>query len=211
ISRLPGRRPRRHRVRFASTSRPSTPLAVMRRVAAATIAGRAVGTGEANLRKKAHLPIHKRHGVQGKAPTPSLLTDETISCTTRLGSSLMPRARALTVPPRLPSPRPWSIASSAASTFAPRGWQATVFMAAVRLLKALVDRKITPHVPVWDKSARHDDTFSRADFVFDQERNVYICPGGKELTSTGNIDQGHIVYYRANKNDCSACLLKPRC
>jgi hypothetical protein len=82
---------------------------------------------------------------------------------------------------------------------------------AVRLLKALVDRKITPHVPVWDKSARHDGTFSRADFVFDQERNVYICPGGKELTSTGNIDQGHIVYYRANKHDCSTCSLKPKC
>ena len=29
--------------------------------------------------------------------------------------------------------------------------------------------------------------------------------------STGNIDQGHIVYYRANKHDCSACSLKPRC
>jgi transposase len=82
---------------------------------------------------------------------------------------------------------------------------------AVRLLKALVDRNITPHVPVWDKSARHDGTFSRADFVFDRERNVYICPGGAELTSTGNIDQGHIVYYRANKNDCSTCLLKPKC
>jgi len=82
---------------------------------------------------------------------------------------------------------------------------------AVRLLKALVDREITPHVPVWDKSARHDGTFSRADFVFDQERNVYICPGGAELTSTGNIDQGHIVHYRANKHDCSACLLKPKC
>jgi transposase len=82
---------------------------------------------------------------------------------------------------------------------------------AVRLLKWLVDRKITPHVPVWDKSARHDGTFSRADFIFDQERNVYICPGGAELTSTGNIDQGHIVYYRANKNDCSVCSLKPKC
>jgi transposase len=82
---------------------------------------------------------------------------------------------------------------------------------AVRLLKTLVDRKITPHVPVWDKSARRDGTFSRSDFVFDQEHNVYICPGGAELTSTGNIDQGHIVYYRANKNDCSACSLKPRC
>ena len=80
-----------------------------------------------------------------------------------------------------------------------------------RLLKWLVDRKITPHVPVWDKSTRHNGIFSRADFVFDQERNVYICPGGAELTSTGNIDQGHIVYYRANKHDCSACSLKPRC
>ena len=82
---------------------------------------------------------------------------------------------------------------------------------AVRLLKWLVDRKITPHVPVWDKSARPDGTFSRADFVFDQERNIYTCPGGAELTSTGNIDQGHIVHYRASKNDCSACSLKPKC
>ena len=82
---------------------------------------------------------------------------------------------------------------------------------AVRLLKWLVERKITPHVPVWDKSARHDGTFSRADFVFDRERNISVCPGGAELTSTGNIDQSHIVYYRANKNDCSICSLKPKC
>jgi transposase len=82
---------------------------------------------------------------------------------------------------------------------------------AAKLLKWLVDREIAPHVPVWDKSARSDGTFSRADFVFDQERNVYICPGGAELTSSGNVDQGHIVYYRASKNDCSTCSLKPKC
>jgi transposase len=82
---------------------------------------------------------------------------------------------------------------------------------AVRLLKWLVDRSITPHIPVWDKSARPDGTFSRADFVFDPERNIYVCPGGAELTSTGNIDQGHILYYRASKNDCSTCSLKPKC
>src|SRR6202042_2657695 len=82
---------------------------------------------------------------------------------------------------------------------------------AVRLLKWLGDRKITTHVPVGDKSARSDGTFSRAYFVFDQERNVYVCPGGAELTSTGNIDQGHIVYYRASKSDCSRCSLKPKC
>lgn len=82
---------------------------------------------------------------------------------------------------------------------------------AVKLLKWLVDRGIAPHVPVWDKSARSDGTFSRADFVFDQQRNVYICPGGAELTSSGNVDQGHIVYYRASKSDCSSCSLKPKC
>ena len=82
---------------------------------------------------------------------------------------------------------------------------------AVRLLKWLVDRSITPHIPVWDKSARHEGTFSRADFIFDQERNIYVCPGGAMLTSTGNIDQGHIVHYRASKNDCSSCSLKPKC
>ena len=82
---------------------------------------------------------------------------------------------------------------------------------AVRLLKWLLDRKITPHVPVWDRSARSDGTFSRADFVFDHQRNIYLCPGGAELTSTGNVDQGHIVYYRANKSDCSTCALKPKC
>jgi transposase len=82
---------------------------------------------------------------------------------------------------------------------------------AVKLLKWLVDRSITPHIPVWDKSARHNGTFSRADFVFDQGCNVYVCPGGATLTSTGHIDQGHIVHYRASKNDCSICSLKPKC
>ena len=71
---------------------------------------------------------------------------------------------------------------------------------AVSLLKWLVDRQITPHIPVWDKSARSDGTFSRADFVFDQERNVYVCPGGAQLTSTGNIDQGQ----------CRCCLASSR-
>jgi Transposase DDE domain len=68
-----------------------------------------------------------------------------------------------------------------------------------------------PHVPVWDRSARSDGTFSRADFLFDRPRNVYICPGGAELASSGNVDQGHIVYYRARKDDCLSCSLKPKC
>ena len=82
---------------------------------------------------------------------------------------------------------------------------------AAKLLKWLWDRGITPHVPVWDKSARSDGKFSRADFVFDRERNVYICPGGAELTHSGIIDQGRILPYRASTKACSICALKPRC
>jgi transposase len=80
-----------------------------------------------------------------------------------------------------------------------------------RLLKWLVARTITPHVPVWDKSIRPDGKFSRADFVFDRERNVYVCPAGKLLTNNGLIDQGRILPYRASMYDCARCGLKPRC
>jgi hypothetical protein len=50
---------------------------------------------------------------------------------------------------------------------------------AVGLLKWLVDRQITPHIPVWDKSARPDGTFSRADFVFDQEHKATVHHGSQ--------------------------------
>ena len=44
----------------------------------------------------------------------------------------------------------------------------------------LVDeRGIEPHVNLIDKSERTDGTFSRSDFPFDTERDLYVCPGGK--------------------------------
>ncbi len=82
---------------------------------------------------------------------------------------------------------------------------------AVRMLKWLVDRQILPHIPVWDKSTRTDGTFSRADFVFDQSRNVYICPGGKLLHTTGTLIEGSALRYRASKRDCDVCTLKMQC
>jgi hypothetical protein len=42
-------------------------------------------------------------------------------------------------------------------------------------------KKIAPHIPVIDKSKREDGTFSREDFRFDPERNIYLCPAGKVL------------------------------
>jgi transposase len=71
---------------------------------------------------------------------------------------------------------------------------------------------IEPHVTVFDKSARKDGTFSREDFRYDHERDVYLCPSGKMLTTTGTrVNDDATLLYRASKADCNACVLKPRC
>jgi hypothetical protein len=79
------------------------------------------------------------------------------------------------------------------------------------MLGWLVGRDIDPHVPVWDKSTRKDGTFSRAEFLYDQERDLYICPGSKTLKTTGKVHDGKTLYYRVSKFDCEACPLKARC
>jgi transposase len=81
------------------------------------------------------------------------------------------------------------------------------------MLGWLVDeRGIEPHVTVFDKSARKDDTFAREDFNYDPAGDVYICPDGKALTTTGTlVNDGETLLYRARKADCDACALRPRC
>ena len=84
----------------------------------------------------------------------------------------------------------------------------------------LVDeRGIEPHVNLIDKSERTDGTFSRSDFSFDTERNLYVCPGGKELRRyrrafsmpREGVAKDGAIRYRAAQHDCDACMLKPKC
>src|SRR5258705_6283246 len=71
---------------------------------------------------------------------------------------------------------------------------------------------IEPHVTVFDKSARLDGTFSRDDFTYDHVGDVYYCPGGKMLTTTGTrVNDDTTLLYRASKHDCAVCALKSRC
>src|SRR6202043_23092 len=68
---------------------------------------------------------------------------------------------------------------------------------------------IEPHVTVFDKSTRQDGTFSRDDFTYDHNGDVYSCPAGKMLTTTGSrVNDGATLRYRASKYDCEACRLK---
>jgi transposase len=74
------------------------------------------------------------------------------------------------------------------------------------------DKAIAPHIPVIDKSKREDGTFSRADFRYDKERNVYICPANKILTTTGTvINDGETLRYLASTFDCRGCRFKTQC
>jgi IS5 family transposase len=78
-------------------------------------------------------------------------------------------------------------------------------------LNWIVNEKITPHIPVIDKSKREDGSLSRQDFIFDKDRNVYVCPEGKLLHTTGRIHDGETLLYRASASDCGRCPLKPKC
>ncbi len=79
------------------------------------------------------------------------------------------------------------------------------------MLDWLIERKIEPHIPIKDMSKRKDGTLSREDFVFDAQRDVYVCPQGKTLKTTGRVFVGNTLYYRASKLDCDQCPLKTRC
>jgi hypothetical protein len=81
------------------------------------------------------------------------------------------------------------------------------------MLGWLVDeRAIEPHIPVFDKSARSDGTFSRDDFTYDPETDIYRCPADNVLASTGTlVNDGATLHYRASKYDCDICKFKPRC
>ena len=74
------------------------------------------------------------------------------------------------------------------------------------------EANIAPHIPVVDKSKREDGTFSREDFSFDKEHNVYVCPAGKVLTTTGKlVNDGETLLYTAKTRVCRSCLLKAQC
>ncbi len=81
------------------------------------------------------------------------------------------------------------------------------------------DKKIAPHVTLWDKGDRSDGRFGRSDFAFDHDADEYTCPAGKKLRlfhraykspRTGVTKDGYRKY-RALWSDCATCPLKEKC
>jgi len=81
------------------------------------------------------------------------------------------------------------------------------------------EKNIAPHVRVWDKTQRKDETLSIADFDWNEEANQYTCPEGHPLKSNwrpfktprNHVTQADTVVYRASQHDCTACSRKSEC
>lgn len=80
-----------------------------------------------------------------------------------------------------------------------------------KLLAWLLEKDITPHIPVWERYERTDGMFSRLDFTYDAERDVYICPNGRSLRTTGTVHDGRARNYLSQSGECRVCELKERC
>lgn len=81
------------------------------------------------------------------------------------------------------------------------------------------EKQIEPHVSVWDKTTRKDNTFSRSEFIWNEQANEYRCPAGNALRSDwrsfGNprthVTKADTIVYRASQMDCDGCSMKDRC
>ena len=80
-----------------------------------------------------------------------------------------------------------------------------------KMLGWLMRQGIEPHIPVWDKGKRDDGSLSRDDFAFDKDSDIYVCPEGKTLKTTGKVHDGKTLLYRSSKHDCDPCPLKLKC
>ncbi len=95
----------------------------------------------------------------------------------------------------------------------------TAYGSAENLAWLVHEKGIEPHIPVFDHASRRTGSFTRSEFRFDHKRDVYVCPGDKDLQlynrnfaiARSGVHQDGFMRYRAAKRDCDACSLKPRC
>ena len=95
----------------------------------------------------------------------------------------------------------------------------TAYGSAEMLAWLVQERGISPHIPVFDKSARRDGTFERDAFTYDHRDDSYVCPGGKRLRprnrafaqARSDVGEDGFIRYRARQQDCTGCALRQRC
>ena len=95
----------------------------------------------------------------------------------------------------------------------------TAYGTAENLNWLVEEEGILPHIPVFDKSKRKDDSFEKSDFVYNHEKDAYICPIGLPLRPSQRVNKNrkspvsadNMIRYRASKYDCQDCIMKKNC
>jgi transposase len=91
---------------------------------------------------------------------------------------------------------------------------------AAAILGWMVDEKaIEPHVPVWDKTQRRDETLSSTEFQWNEQADEYRCPQGHALRTQWrafqnprtHVTKADTIIYRSSQSDCATCTMKSRC
>ncbi len=93
--------------------------------------------------------------------------------------------------------RPQSVTGDAA--YGTRENIAAIEKAGIRAYTALPDQ------------GKRTSVFTIEDFVYDSEKDLYICPAGETLRRRGNDRRGGYVRYAASASACNECPLKSRC
>jgi transposase len=95
----------------------------------------------------------------------------------------------------------------------------TAYGTAAMLNWLVNEKQIEPHVPVWTRDQREDDTISNSDFQWNEQRNEYRCPQGYALRSDWrvftnprtHITKADTIIYKSRQSECAICPMKSRC
>src|SRR3989440_964966 len=77
-------------------------------------------------------------------------------------------------------------------------------------LVAIESQHIRAYIPLPDMDHR-TEFFSAQQFQYDAERDIYVCPAGKELHFDRPHSTERSLRYRARAKDCNHCPLKAQC
>jgi len=84
--------------------------------------------------------------------------------------------------------------------------------AAGEFINNLINENIQPHIPILDyQRHNHKGIYGREAFEYNDIRDIFMCPGEKELRYWGIHRRSRQHVYRARTKDCKVCSKKREC
>lgn len=75
----------------------------------------------------------------------------------------------------------------------------------------LLDREITPYIPVLDRKAQTFGKLTQDAFDCDADKDVYVCPQGHELPLCSVNAETRVKRYKAKASQCRDCPRRGQC